>query len=138
MFPFNPFIGQTPFMFNPFTIGNRRRRVKTLMGIPVLKTTGVSASTTSVSYTVNECDFASLPNEGIFFLDVRQSAPAGSDTLPVAFTGRDEPTGSPSLLMDALQEDVPASDLIANGRYLIYYNKTTNTYQLVNAYPATA
>lgn len=138
MFPFNPFIGQTPFLFNPFISGNRRRRIKTLMGIPVLRTTGVSASTTSVSYTVNECDFASLPTEGIFFLDVRQSAPTGSEALPVAFTGRDEPAGSSSLLLDALQEDVPASDLVANGRYLIYYNKRTSSYQLVNAYPATA
>ena len=35
-----------------------------------------------------------------------------------------------------LQEDVQAGDLQVNFRYLIYYNKCNNTYQLVNAYPA--
>ena len=33
-------------------------------------------------------------------------------------------------------EDVQAGDLQVNFRYLIYYNKCNNTYQLVNAYPA--
>ena len=37
---------------------------------------------------------------------------------------------------NALQEDVQAGDLQVNFRYLIYYNKCNNTYQLVNAYPA--
>ena len=32
--------------------------------------------------------------------------------------------------------DVQAGDLQVNFRYLIYYNKCNNTYQLVNAYPA--
>lgn len=41
-----------------------------------------------------------------------------------------------SLLRNALQEDVQAGDLQVNFRYLIYYNKCNNTYQLVNAYPA--
>ena len=35
----------------------------------------------------------------------------------------------------ALQEEVQAGDLQLNFRYLIYYNKCNNTYQLVNAYP---
>ena len=42
-----------------------------------------------------------------------------------------------SLLKSGLQQDVPASDLVINGRYLIYYNRCTNNYQLINSYPAT-
>lgn len=106
------------------------------MGIPVLRTTGVSASSTTVSYTVNEDEFFSLPKEGIFFLDVRQSSPTGSSALPVALNDGEE-VSTESLLKNGLQQNVPASDLIINGRYLIYYNRCTNNYQLINSYPAT-
>lgn len=41
-----------------------------------------------------------------------------------------------SMLRNALQEDVQAGNLQLNFRYLIYYNKCNNVYQLVNAYPA--
>ena len=140
MFTFNPFFNNQlfPFGFNfPRFYNNRsRRRLNTLMGIPVLRTTGVSASSTTVSYTVNEDEFFSLPKEGIFFLDVRQSSPTGSSTLPVALYDGEE-VSTESLLKNGLQQNVPASDLIINGRYLIYYNRCTNNYQLINSYPAT-
>ena len=140
MFTFNPFFNNQlfPFGFNfPRFYNNRsRRRLNTLMGIPVLRTTGVSASSTAVSYTVNEDEFFSLPKEGIFFLDVRQSSPTGSSALPVALNDGEE-VSTESLLKSGLQQNVPASDLIINGRYLIYYNRCTNNYQLINSYPAT-
>ena len=140
MFTFNPFFNNQlfPFGFNfPRFYNNRsRRRINTLMGIPVLRTTGVSASSTAVSYTVNEDEFFSLPKEGIFFLDVRQSSPTGSSALPVALNDGEE-VSTESLLKSGLQQNVPASDLIINGRYLIYYNRCTNNYQLINSYPAT-
>ena len=140
MFTFNPFFNNQlfPFGFNfPRFYNNRSRcRINTLMGIPVLRTTGVSASSTAVSYTVNEDEFFSLPSEGIFFLDVRQSSPTGSSALPVALNDGEE-VSTESLLKSGLQQNVPASDLIINGRYLIYYNRCTNNYQLINSYPAT-
>ena len=139
MFTFNPFFNNQlfPFGFNfPRFYNNRsRRRLNTLMGIPVLRTTGVSASSTTVSYTVNEDEFFSLPKEGIFFLDVRQSSPTGSSALPVALNDGEE-VSTESLLKSGLQQNVPASDLIINGRYLIYYNRCTNNYHLINSYPA--
>ena len=140
MVTFNPFFNNQlfPFGFNfPRFYNNRSRcRLHTLMGIPVLRTTGVSASSTAVSYTVNEDEFFSLPKEGIFFLDVRQSSPTGSSALPVALNDGEE-VSTESLLKSGLQQNVPASDLIINGRYLIYYNRCTNNYQLINSYPAT-
>ena len=140
MFTFNPFFNNQlfPFGFNfPRFYNNRSRcRLHTLMGIPVLRTTGVSASSTTVSYTVNEDEFFSLPKEGIFFLDVRQSSPTGSSALPVALDDGED-VSTESLLKSGLQQNVPASDLIINGRYLIYYNRCTNNYQLINSYPAT-
>ena len=140
MFTFNPFFNNQLFLFGfnfPRFYNNRSRcRLNTLMGIPVLRTTGVSASSTTVSYTVNEDEFFSLPKEGIFFLDVRQSSPTGSSALPVALDDGED-VSTESLLKSGLQQNVPVSDLIINGRYLIYYNRCTNNYQLINSYPAT-
>lgn len=138
MYPFNLF---SPFMLNPFNAFPfynipRRRRVNTLMGVPVLRTTGVESASNVVTYTVNECEFFSLPKEGIFLLDVRQSSPTGSAEFPVALNDGAESSTNPTL-KNGLQQDVTASELLINGRYLIYYNRCTNNYQLINSYPAT-
>ena len=58
MFTFNPFFNNQlfPFGFNfPRFYNNRSRcRLNTLMGIPMLRTTGVSASSTTAADTVNK------------------------------------------------------------------------------------
>lgn len=69
-------------------------------------------------------------------LDVRQASPTASASLPVGLSDSESDNTTQSLLRNALQEDVQAGDLQVNFRYLIYYNKCNNTYQLVNAYPA--
>lgn len=128
LFPFGP--------FNPFFFGRRRRRLNTISGIPVLKTTGIAATTTEVRYDVNHQEFLSLPNEGLFFLDVRQASATADASLPVGLSDDNaENNTTQSMLRNALQEEVQAGDLQLNFRYLIYYNKCNNTYQLVNAYP---
>ncbi len=75
-------------------------------------------------------------NEGLFFLDVRQSSAEASASLPVGLSDGNSENNNQSMLRNALQEDVQAGDLQLNFRYLIYYNKCNNVYQLVNAYPA--
>lgn len=110
--------------------------VLTTSGIPVLKTTGVVATSTEVRYDVNYQEYRSLPNEGLFFLDVRQSSAEASASLPVDLSDGNSENNNQSMLRNALQEDVQAGDLQLNFRYLIYYNKCNNVYQLVNAYPA--
>lgn len=124
-----------PFYF-PYPFGPRFNRLRKISGIPVLRTTGVTASTTEVRYDVKPCEYKQLPNEGLFFLDVRQIAPAGSDTLPVAIESDEIVPDNTSMLLNAQSDAVVASDLVLNVRYLIYYNKCTKTYQLVNAYTA--
>lgn len=124
-----------PF-WGPFLFGRRRRRLNTISGIPVLKTTGVVATSTEVRYDVNYQEYRSLPNEGLFFLDVRQSSAEASASLPVGLSDGNSENNNQSMLRNALQEDVQAGNLQLNFRYLIYYNKCNNVYQLVNAYPA--
>lgn len=74
--------------------------------------------------------------KGLFFLDVRQSSAEASASLPVGLSDGNSENNNQSMLRNALQEDVQAGDLQLNFRYLIYYNKCNNVYQLVNAYPA--
>lgn len=139
MYPFyNTNTNFWPF-FPPFFPGrmNRRCRLHRISGIPVLKTTGINVSTTEVRYDVNEAEYNSLPNEGLFFLDVRQAVPAASADLPVALEAGETVPDNTSMLLNALAEDVQAGDLQPTIRYMIYYNKCTKTYQLVNSYPAT-
>lgn len=122
--------------WGPFLFGRRRRRLNTISGIPVLKTTGVVATSTEVRYDVNYQEYRSLPNEGLFFLDIRQSSAEASAALPVGLSDGNSENNNQSMLRNALQEDVQAGNLQLNFRYLIYYNKCNNVYQLVNAYPA--
>lgn len=135
MYPFYNVQPLFPF-WGPFLFGRRRRRLNTISGIPVLKTTGVVATSTEVRYDVNYQEYRSLPNEGLFFLDVRQSSAEASASLPVGLSDGNSENNNQSMLRNALQEDVQAGDLQLNFRYLIYYNKCNNVYQLVNAYPA--
>lgn len=87
-------------------------------------------------YDVNHQEFLSLPKEGLFFLDVRQASATADASLPVGLSDDNaENNTTQSMLRNALQEEVQAGDLQLNFRYLIYYNKCNNTYQLVNAYP---
>lgn len=81
MYPFYNVQPLFPF-WGPFLFGRRRRRLNTISGIPVLKTTGVVATSTEVRYDVNYQEYRSLPNEGLFFLDVRQSSAEASASLP--------------------------------------------------------
>lgn len=90
----------------------------------------------ALNYDVNYQEYRSLPNEGLFFLDVRQSSAEASASLPVGLSDGNSENNNQSMLRNALQEDVQAGNLQLNFRYLIYYNKCNNVYQLVNAYPA--
>lgn len=85
MYPFYNVQPLFPF-WGPFLFGRRRRRLNTISGIPVLKTTGVVATSTEVRYDVNYQEYRSLPNEGLFFLDVRQSSAEASASLPVGLS----------------------------------------------------
>lgn len=113
MYPFYNVQPLFPF-WGPFLFGRRRRRLNTISGIPVLKTTGVVATSTEVRYDVNYQEYRSLPNEGLFFLDVRQSSAEASASLPVGLSDGNSENNNQSMLRNALQEDVQAGDLQLN------------------------
>ena len=103
MYPFYNVQPLFPF-WGPFLFGRRRRRLNTISGIPVLKTTGVVATSTEVRYDVNYQEYRSLPNEGLFFLDVRQSSAEASASLPVGLSDGNSENNNQSMLRNALQE----------------------------------
>lgn len=69
-------------------------------------------------------------------ISMTNSNAEASASLPVGLSDGNSENNNQSMLRNALQEDVQAGDLQLNFRYLIYYNKCNNVYQLVNAYPA--
>lgn len=64
------------------------------------------------------------------------TAPTASADLPVTLKAEESTPAGTSMLRSALAEDVQAGDLKMTIRYMIYYNKCTKTYQLINSYPA--
>lgn len=131
-----PFYNVQPAIF-PFFPFFPKRRMKALSGIPVLKTTGIVATATEVRYDVNHQEFMRLPKEGLFILDVKQQSATADAALPVTLSDQDSSESNNSMLRNGLAEPVQAGDLVMSNRYLIYYNKCTNSYQLINSYPNT-
>lgn len=123
--------------WGPFFIWKASQKIKYyIWNSSTLKLLVQQLLSTEVRYDVNYQEYRSLPNEGLFFLDVRQSSAEASASLPVGLSDGNSENNNQSMLRNALQEDVQAGDLQLNFRYLIYYNKCNNVYQLVNAYPA--
>ena len=95
----------------PFQYVNRR-------GIPVLKTTGVTVETTGVVFSFPNHAFANSWYRGLVLVELVQEIPAGTTgTLPVLF----ETNGA----------NVTVSDIPGSGVYQIWYDKQTDTLQLM-------
>lgn len=133
MYPFYNVQPLFPF-WGPFLFGRRRRRLNTISGIPVLKTTGVVATSTEVRYDVNYQEYRSLPNEGLFFLDVRQSSAEASASLPVGLSDGNSENNNQSMLRNALQEDVQAGDLQLNLGDKVYIIEVVGTFKKTTEY----
>lgn len=54
----------------PFFFGRRRRRLNTISGIPVLRTTGVVATSTEVRYDVNYADYRLKTGDSVYIIEV--------------------------------------------------------------------
>lgn len=135
-------------MFYPFN------RVKTVdnFGIPVLKTIYVTTDTTTTSVTYGICPrlFRQLPCEGLFILNVVNTPPT---TATAAFTVNIDPTltasqantttttttsSSGRALLNGVGVQLTNANITTGNRYLVYFNKTTGTFQVINYVPAAA
>ena len=105
----------------PFQYVNRR-------GIPVLKTTGVTAETTGVVFSFPNHAFANSWYRGLVLVELAQAIPAGTTgTLPVLF----ETNGQTKNLTTYNGANVTVSDIPGTGVFQLWYDKQTDTRQLM-------
>ena len=105
----------------PFQYVNRR-------GIPVLKTTGVTAETTGVVFSFPNHAFANSWYRGLVLVELAQAIPAGTTgTLPVLC----ETNGQTKTQKTYNGANGTVSDIPGTGVFQLWYDKQTDTLQLM-------
>lgn len=105
----------------PFQYVNRR-------GIPVIKTTGVTVNAADVVFSFQNHAFANSWYRGIVLVELSQAIPAGTtDTLPVLF----ETNGVTKNVTTYNGANVTVSDIPGTGVFQLFYDKQTDTLQLM-------
>lgn len=105
----------------PFQYVNQR-------GIPTIKSQSVTVSDTSVDFKFNP-DWNSRPFRGLLLVYLADEIPTGTTTtLPIRFSM----AGTTSNLTVAGGDNVTVADLPGVGIYLVYYDRFSDTLQLLN------
>lgn len=104
-----------------------------ISGIPTIKTQSVSVSDTVVNFKFNP-DFDSRPFRGLILVYVSEAIPEGTTTtLPIVFSM----AGTTSYVTAAGGDNITVADLPGVGIYLIYFDRWTDTLQMIGVTPAT-
>ncbi len=105
----------------PYQYVNRR-------GIAEIATTGVTVNTDNVVFTFPNHAFAGAWYRGLVLINLAQGIPTDTTgTLPVLF----ETNGVTKPLTTYNGAAVTVADITGTGIYLVYYNKQTDTLQLM-------
>ena len=107
----------------PFNFCNRN-------GIPMIETTRVVVNTDDVTLFIPDRAFRFLNNKGIALIRLNQAIPTGTtDTLPVLLSSNDftQP------LTNVGGTAITVAQLPGTGVYVVYYDKSSNTMQLLTA-----
>lgn len=106
---------------NPFTWVNRR-------GSAAIQSTGVIVGADSVVYSFPNHAFLSNWYRGTIFVNLAQAIPAGTTaTLPVVF----ETNGVTQTVTRYGGGTITVADLQGAGVYMMWFDKTTNTLQIM-------
>lgn len=98
-------------------------------GIPALKSTGMVVSTTQVAFDFNNHRNLGAPFRGLLIINLAQEIPTGTTTtLPIVFT---TDGGSAINLTTYDGENITVADLSGTGIYLVWYDNTSDTLQLI-------
>jgi hypothetical protein len=110
-------------MLLPFNINVNRG------GIPCLRSTAVTVSTTEVRFDFNSHQNVGRPFVGIIVVQLAQAIPEGTTgTLPVVFT---TDNGNPANLTTLNGENVTAADITGTGVFLVWVNTQSGDVQLL-------
>ena len=98
-------------------------------GIPALRSTAVSVSTTDVRFDFNSHRNVGRPFVGIVVVQLAQAIPTGTTTtLPVVFT---TDGGNAANLTTYNGEDVTVADIDGTGIYLVWVDTQSGNVQLL-------
>lgn len=95
-------------------------------GIPTIQSTGVTVGTDSVDFTFNP-DTGRNPFRGLLLINLINPIPAGTTTtLPIRFTqaGLSQNVTIPG-------GNLTVADVAGTGVYLVYYDRNTDTLQVI-------
>lgn len=108
----------------PFNFVNRR-------GISLIESSAVTADTENVTITIANRAFRYLDDRGVFLFRLNQAIPTASAALPIIFswTGFTQTFTQPLTLVNAAP--ATGAELTGPGVYLVYYDKASNTLQLM-------
>lgn len=98
-------------------------------GIPALRSLSVSVTNTDVRFDFNNHRNVGRPFRGLIVINLAQAIPEGTTgTLPVFFTS-DGGNAQPLTTLNG--EAVTAADITGTGIFLVWFENTTSTLQLL-------
>ena len=99
-------------------------------GIPCLRSTAVSVSTTDVRFDFNSHRNVGRPFVGLIIVQLAQAIPTGTTTtLPIVFTTE---TGNPANVTTFNGENVTVADIAGTGIYLVFVDTQSGVVQLLS------
>ena len=128
---------------NPFV--NRLRTVS-IFPVNTLYVT-VDTTTTVVTYGICPKIWKALPCEGFILLNIANTVPTTAtdaylvniDTyLTLSQVNSTTASTNAKALLNGAGDQMTNAEITAGNRYLVYYNKTSGIFQVVNYIPATA
>lgn len=128
---------------NPFV--NRLRTVS-IFPVNTLYVT-VDTTTTVVTYGICPKIWKALPCEGFILLNIANTVPTTAtdaylvniDTyLTLSQVNSTTASTNAKALLNGAGDQMTNAEVTAGNRYLVYYNKTSGIFQVVNYIPATA
>lgn len=101
-------------------------------GIPTISSLSVNVSTTQVAFDFNNHRNVGSPFRGLIIVRLQQAIPEGTTTtLPVVFTSGGS---NPQPLIGFNGEPVTVADLSGTGIYLVWFERQSNTLQLLTGF----
>lgn len=98
-------------------------------GIPCLRSTAVTVSTTEVRFDFNAHRTIGRPFVGLVVVQLAQAIPAGTTTtLPIVFTTEG---GNPANLTTYNGDNVTVADVAGTGVYLVFVDTQSGLVQLL-------
>jgi hypothetical protein len=98
-------------------------------GIPCLRSTAVTVSTTEVRFDFNAHRNVGRPFVGLVVVQLAQAIPAGTTTtLPIVFTTEG---GNPANLTTYNGDNVTVADVAGTGVYLVFVDTQSGLVQLL-------